>query len=169
MTNSSLPTDSSSTPCTQKQNLTEIRQKTIAAMIARGFSVKYVAKKLKISEDRIYHLFSEKNSVVNAEINRFLNEAFAASDRRLINLYDKALQKLDAMLSSSDKETQCRAIDRIIKIYLSRSAKNAVTIQQYFGTQSKEGQQDKEDRLNQLILQKRRERGLPDYPDPNDL
>lgn len=138
MTNSSLPTDSSCTPNAHIQRIPEIRQKTIAALIARGFSVKYVAKKLKISEDRIYHLFSDKNSLVNAEINRFLNEAFAASDRRLINLYNKALQKLDAMLSSPDEETQCRAIDRIIRIYLTRSAKNAVTIQQYFGIQSQE-------------------------------
>ena len=115
MTNSSLPTDSSCTPYAQMQGITEIRQKTIAALIARGFSVKYVAKKLKISESRIYHLFSDKNSLVNAQINRILNEAFAANDRRLINLYDKALQKLDAMLSSSDEDKQFRAIDRIIK------------------------------------------------------
>ena len=138
MTNSSLPTDSSSTPNAQIQGITEIRQKTIAALIARGFSVKYVAKKLKISESRIYHLFSEKNSLVNDEIYRILNDAFAASDYRLINLYNKALQKLDAMLSSPDEEKQCRAIDRIIKIFFARSSKNAVTIQQYFGIESQE-------------------------------
>ena len=98
MTNFSLPTDSSCTPNAQIEGIPEIRQKT--ALIARGFSVKYVAKKLKISESRIYHLFSDKNSLVNAEIYRILNEVFGASDYRLINLYDKALQKLDAMLSS---------------------------------------------------------------------
>ena len=158
MTNSSLSNHSSSTTGGQVQGITEIRQKTIAALIARGFSVKYVAKKLKISEDRIYHLFSDKNSLVNAEINRFFNDAFAASDRRLINLYDKALKKLDAMLSSSDEETQCRAIDRIIKIYLTRSTKNAVTIQQYFGIQSKE---EKGLTVDELVLKRSKERGLP--------
>jgi len=138
-------------------------------LIARGFSVKYVAKKLKMSESRIYHLLSDKDSFVNAEINRILNELFAGNDRRLVNLYNKALQKLDSMVSSSDEEKQFRAIDRIIKIYLSRSAKNAVTIQQHFGTQTKEEQQDPGKRLDEIIVQKRRERGLPDFPDEEDL
>jgi AcrR family transcriptional regulator len=157
------------TPPWEVQGVTEVRQRTIAAMIARGFSVKDIAKKLKMSESRIYHLLSSRDSTVNAEINRVLNELFADSDRRLINLYDKALQKLDSLLSSSDEEKQFRAIDRIKKIYLSRSAKNAVTIQQYFGTQAKEEQQDWKNRLDEIVLQKRRERGLPDYPNDNDL
>jgi DNA-binding CsgD family transcriptional regulator len=164
MANSSLTSHSPCTPRGQVQGITEIRQKTIAALIARGFSVKYVAKKLKISEDRIYHLCSEKNSLVNAEINRFLNEAFAASDRRLINLYDKALQKLDAMLSSSNAETQCRAIDRIIRIYLTRSAKNAVTIQQYFGIQSQEKKDGKMETVDEVIIRKAKERELAKKP-----
>jgi len=111
-----------------------------------------------MSESRIYHLLSDKDSFVNAEINRILNELFAGNDRRLVNLYNKALQKLDSMVSSSDEEKQFRAIDRIIKIYLSRSAKNAVTIQQHFGTQTKEEQQDPGKRLDEIIVQKRRER-----------
>lgn len=90
-------------------------------MISRGFSVKYVAKKLKISESRIYHLLSDKGSLVNAEINRILKERFADNDRRLINLFAKTLQKLDDMLSSHDEEKQFRAMDRIIKIYFTRS------------------------------------------------
>jgi AcrR family transcriptional regulator len=151
------------------QGITEIRQRTIAALIARGFSVKYVAKKLKMSESRIYHLLSDKNSLVNAEIARILGELFAGNDRRLINLYGKALQKLDNMLSSSDEEKQFRAIDRIIKIYLTRSAKNAVTIQQYFGIESQEEKQDKPETFDEIILRMRRERGLPDFPAPEDL
>ena len=161
MTNPSLTNDSSSNPSTQIQGITEIRQMSIAALIARGFSVKYVAKKLKISESRIYHLLSEKDSLVNAEINRILKDLFAGNDRRLVNLYDKALQKLDAMLSSSDEEKQFRAIDRIIKIYLARSTKNAVTIQQYFGIQSQQDENDFIKNIDDLIIKMRKERGLP--------
>jgi hypothetical protein len=161
MINSSPPTDSPSTANPHIQGITEIRQKTIAALIARGFSVKDVAKKLKISESRIYHLFCEKNSLVNDEIYRILSEAFAASDRRLINLYDKALQKLDAMLSSPDEKKQCHAIDRIIKIYVARSSKNGLTIQQYFGIES----QEEIETVDQMILRMRKERGLPP-PEP---
>jgi hypothetical protein len=167
MTNSSLPTDSTSNPGAQPQGITEIRQKNIAALIARGFSVKYVAKKLKMSESRIYHLLSEKDSLVNTEIHRILKQLFAGNDRRLVNLYDKVLEKLDSMLSSPDEEKQFRAIDRIIKIFLSRSTKNAVTIQQYFGIQS---QDEKEfiKSIEDLILKMRKERGLPDLPDNKD-
>lgn len=164
MANSSLTTHSSNTLDTQIQGKTDIRQMTIAAMIARGFSVKYVAKKLKISESRIYHLLSEKDSLVNTEIHRILKELFAGNDRHLINLYNKALQKLDNMLSSYDEEKQCRAIDRIIKIYLSRSAKNAVTIQQYFGIQPQD-EKDLIKDIDDLILKMRKERGLPWPPD----
>jgi hypothetical protein len=161
MTNPSLTNDSSSNPGAQIQGITEIRQMSIAALIARGFSVKYVAKKLKISESRIYHLLSEKDSLVNAEINRILKDLFAGNDRRLVNLYDKALQKLDAMLSSSDEEKQFRAIDRITKIYLSRSTKNAVTIQQYFGIQSQQDENDFIKNIEDLIIKMRKDRGLP--------
>jgi AcrR family transcriptional regulator len=165
MGNSSLPNDPSITPPAQTQGVTEIRQRTIAALIARGFSVKYVAKKLKISESRIYHLLSDKNSLVNAEINSILKDLFAGNDRRLVNLYDKVLEKLDAMLSSSDKEKQSRAIDRIIKIYLTRSAKNAVTIQQYFGIQTQEEKEGHRETMDEIILRMRKERGLPEIPD----
>ena len=55
---------------------------------------------------------------MNAEITRILSELFADNDRHLINLYSKALQKLDNMFSSSDEEKQYRAMDRIIKIFL---------------------------------------------------
>jgi hypothetical protein len=72
------------------------------------------------------------------------------------------------MLSSSDEETQCRAIDRIIKIYLARSAKNAVTIQQYFGIQSQEGGDDNIESIDEVILRRRKERGLDRSPDDGD-
>jgi AcrR family transcriptional regulator len=156
-------------PPWEVQGVTEVRQRTIAAMIARGFSVKQVAKKLKMSESRIYHLLSDRDSTVNAEINRISNELFAASDRRLINLYDKALQKLENMLSSSDEEKQFRAIDRIIRIFFARSGRNAVTIKQYFGIESQEEKQGKRETLDEMIIRMRRARGLPDFPEEQDL
>jgi len=163
--NPPITNDSSGTPSAQTQGITEIRQKNIAALLARGFSVKDVAKKLKMSESRIYHLLSDKDSLVNAEINRILNESFCAGDRRLISLYDKALEKLDSMLSSFDEEKQIRAIDRITKIYLSRSTKNWVTIQQYFGIAPPEEDDGRPKSIEELILQMRKERRLPVLPD----
>jgi hypothetical protein len=133
MANSFLPHDTSTTPDAQTHGTTEIRQKTIGKMIAQGLPVKYVAKKLDMSESRIYHLLSDKESIVNAEINRILEEMFTANDRYLVKLFNKTLENLDTMLSGSDKEKQFRAMDRIIKIYMARSAKNGVTVKQYFG------------------------------------
>lgn len=157
MTNSSVPTDSCSTPNAQTQGIPKIRQKTIAAMIARGFSPKYIAKKLKMSESRIYHLLSKKDSSINGEINDILNQLFATTDRQLINLYSKALQKLDDMLSSSDEEKQYRAMDRIIKIFFARTAKNAI-IQQYFCADPRSQQVGFN--IDEFILNRRKERGL---------
>ena len=154
-------------PHVKTKGKTKTNHTMIAALIARGFSVKYVAKKVKMSESRIYHLLCDKDSLVNAEIKRILTELFASADRHLINLYDKTLQKLDTMLSSSDEEKQFRAIDKIMKIYLSRSAKNAVTIQQYFGIQS-QNEKDFIKNIDDLILKMRKERGLPDLPDNKD-
>jgi hypothetical protein len=170
MANSSLTNDSSNTPGAQVEGVTKIRQMTIAAMIARGFSVKYVHKKLKMSESRIYHLLSDKDSLVNAEIKRIFNDLFASADRQLINLYNKALQKLDAMLSSSDEEKQYRAMDRIIKMFFARIAKNTI-IQQYFGDQPKQREFTIDDyilfgqKLKEMAEQRRKERGLDRSPD----
>ena len=144
---------------------TRVRQTKIAALIAQGDSVKDIAKKVNISESRIYHLLSDKDSFVNAQTNRILNEIFASNDRHLINTYRKALLKLDAMLSSSDEEKQYRAIDRIIKIYFTRTAKNA-NIQQYFGGQPQSQQLES---MDDIILKMRNERGLSDeHPDHMD-
>jgi len=166
MQNTSNSALSVKTPNAKINGKTKARQTKIAALIARGDSVKDIAKKVNMSESRIYHLLSEKDSFVNAEINRILNELFASNDRHLINIYRKALLKLDAMLSSSDEENQYRAIDRIIKIYFTRTAKNAI-IQQYFGGQPQT--EKPEPSMDEIILQKRKERGeLLEYPDHMD-
>jgi hypothetical protein len=147
---------------------TKAKHTMIAALIARGDSVKDVAKHVKMSESRIYHLLSDEDSFVSAEITRILNELFASNDRHLINIYRKVLQKLDTMLSSSEEEKQYRAIDRIIKIYFTRTAKNAI-IQQYFGGQP---QPQQIVNVDDIIVKMRKERGLswpPDHKDSSDF
>jgi len=160
MTNPLPNNGSCITPSTKTNGIPEIRQKAIAAMITRGFPVKHVARKLKISASRIYHLLSDGESVLNAEIRNILDDLFETGDVRLVNIYNKALEKLDAMLSSFDKKQQFQAIDRIIKIFLARSAKNPVSIQQYFGIRS---QENKPEDIDEMILRMRRERGLPEW------
>jgi len=173
MANSFLPNDPSTTPDAQTQGITEIRQKTIGKMIAKGLPVKYVAKKLHMSESRIYHLLSDKESIVNAEINRILEEMFTANDRYLVKLFNKTLENLDTMLSGKDKEKQFRAMDRIIKIYMARSAKNGVTVKQYFGLELPGGEREftgddyikYHRKVLDIVEKQRRERGLPSLED----
>ena len=173
MANSFLPHDTSTTPDAQTHGTTEIRQKTIGKMIAKGHPVKYIAKKLDMSESRIYHLLSDKESIVNAEINRILEQIFTANDRYLVMLFNKTLENLDTMLSGRDKEKQFRAMDRIIKIYMARSAKNGVTVKQYFGLELPGGEREftSDDyikyhrKLIENIEKQRRERGLPALQD----
>ncbi|MGZ6202890.1 MAG: hypothetical protein ACXWM6_15380, partial [Thermodesulfobacteriota bacterium] len=169
MANSFLPNDPSTSLDAQTQGIAEIRQKTIGKMIAKGLPVKYVAKKLHMSESRIYHLLSDKESIVNAEINRILGQIFTATDRYLVKLFNKTLENLDTMLSGRDKEKQFRAMDRIIKIYMARSAKNGVTVKQYFGIESPGGEREftlqdyiklGKKYVDNLIIEKRRQRGL---------
>jgi len=157
--NSSVPANG---PPQKVKGKTKAKHRMIAELIAHGFPVKDVAKKVNLSESQIYHLLSAKDSFVNVEIFRILNDLFAENDRHLIDLLSKALQKLDNMLSSSDEEKQFRAIDRIIKIFLSRSSKNPVSIQQYFGIESQEEEKETPD---EMILRMRKERGLPWPPD----
>ena len=142
MANSSLPNGSSTTPDAQTYGTTEIRQKNIGKMIAQGFLVKYVAKKLHMSESRIYHLLSDKESIVNAEINRILGQLFTGNDRHMVKLFNQTLEKLQTMLLSKNEEEQLRAMDRIIKIYMARSAKNGVTVKQYFGLEQPGGERE---------------------------
>ena len=172
MSNSSLPNGPSTTPDAQTHGTTEIRQKNIGKMIAQGFPVKYAAKKLHISESRIYHLLSDKESIVNAEINRILGEMFTANDRYLVKLFNITLQNLYTMLSGTDNEKQFRAMDRIIKIYMARSAKNGVTVKQYFGLEPPGGNREStiDDYINfgkkweKIIMEHRKQRGLELLP-----
>ena len=169
MANSCLPNGPPTTPDAQTHGTTEIRQKNIGKMIAHGFPVKYVAEKLHMSPSRIYHLLSDKESIVNAEINRILGQIFTATDRYLVKLFNETLENLDTMLSSPDKEKQFRAMDRIIKIYAARCTKNGVTVKQYFGIEPPAGKPEftMDDYINfgqklkNTIRQMQIERGLP--------
>ena len=159
--NPSDPGLSTNLPQAKIKGKTKAKHAMIAALIARGSSVKEVADKVNLSKDQIYHLLSDKDSFVNLEISRILSELFGENDLRLIDLYSKTLQKLDNMLSSSDEEKQLKAMDRIIKTFLAKWAKNRVTVQQYFGIES----QEEKETVDQMIMHMRKERGLPMWPD----
>ena len=122
MPNRSETDFSEKVPSGKIKGKTKAKHKMIAELIARGFSVKEVAKTVKLSESQISHLLSDEDSFVNREISRIISNFFAENDRLLVNLYNKALQKLDELLSSPKQKIQLQAIDRVFKILVARSA-----------------------------------------------
>ena len=134
------------------------KHKKVAFLLSMGYPVSIVAKETGLSESRIYHLLSDKDSFVNFEINRILNETLRTRDLLIGNLYFEALRHLDKMLESPDIKERDEAIDQIINLVLARRARNGHPIvTQYFGVQS-QGQQGSPESIDELIIRKRRER-----------
>jgi hypothetical protein len=139
----------------------QARHLKVATLVARGFPISFVAKEAGLSETRIYHLLADPDSFVNQEVHRILNDLFASNDRMLLNIYLKVLVKLDEDLSSDDPEVRGRAIDQVIKVYMTRTGKSGnPTIAQYINV-SGQGTTDFPANIDELIIQKRKERGLP--------
>ena len=155
------PTSTSGTYAGKPKGRIQVRYLKVAALIARGFPISFVAKEAGLSETRIYHLLADPDSFVNQEVHRILNELFASNDRTLLNLYLKVLVKLDEDLSSDDSDVRSKAIDQVIKVYLTRTGKSGnPTIAQYINV-SGQGTTDCLTNIDQLVIQRRKERGLP--------
>ena len=134
------------------------KHKKVAYLLAMGYPVPIVAKETGLSQSRLYHLLSDKDSFVNSEINRILNETLRTRDLLLGNLYFSILRHLDKMLESPDVKERDEAIDQIINLVLARRARSGHPIvTQYFSVQS-QGQQGSPESIDELIIRKRRER-----------
>ena len=83
-----LPLSTSGTAGKPKGRI-QARHLKVAALIARGFPISFVAKETRLSETRIYHLLADPDSFVNQEVHRILNDLFSSNDRTLLNLYLK--------------------------------------------------------------------------------
>jgi len=124
-----------------------------------GCPVPLVAKETGLSESRIYHLLSDKDSFVNSEINRILNETLRTRDLLLGNLYYNILRHLDKMLESPDVKERYEAIDQIINLVFARRARNGYPlISQYFV--QPQGKQGSPESIDDFIIQKSKERLL---------
>lgn len=138
------------------------KHKKVAFLLSMGYPVSIVAKETGLSESRIYHLLSDKDSFVNSEINRILNETLRTRDLLLGNLYHNILRHLDRMLESGDVKERDEAIDQIINLVMGKRTRNGhPLISQYFSVQS-QGKQGSPESIDDLIIRKRRERGLLD-------
>ena len=136
------------------------KHKRVAALLSMGLPVPLVAKETGLSESRIYHLLSDKNSFVNSEMNRVTEETLKTRNALLLNLYLEVLHHLDAMLESGDDKERDLAIDTILDLVLSRRGRNGQSfISQHFNFQS-QGNQGNPETVDEWIIQKSKEREL---------
>lgn len=136
------------------------KHKKVAFLLSMGYPIPIVARETGLSESRIYHLLSDKDSFVNSEINRILNEKLRTHDLMVGNLYFAALRHLDEMLESSDAKERDEAIDHIINLVMGKRMRSGHSlILQYFGFQP-QGKQGPPESIDDLVIQKSKERLL---------
>ncbi len=147
-----------------KKGKLSLRYKTIAEYAARGYSVDIISQVTGMTPSAIYRVL-DKNVLVWEEINRIMANMFAEGDRVLKNLYLKALYKLDERMNRP--ETEEDAIRKVMDVIGKRVASSGKEgekppiIQQFFQTGgSSEGPIVEGGTIDDLILKKRKERGL---------
>lgn len=144
------------------------RHEMVAQLACRGLDAKAIAEQVRLSPKRVREIL--RGEEVIREITRITAEMFREVDHHLVSLYQKALVKLDEHLESSNLEIQDKAMDRIFRFFQPKGdVKAKPLIAQFFSGGMQQGNEDLGKRLDQIVLQKRRERGLPDYPDEEDL
>jgi AcrR family transcriptional regulator len=136
-----------------------VKHRKLAALIARGMPISVAAEQAGLSRSRAYHLLADKDTLVNAEVERISNEMFQAQDALLLNLYRKSLEELESLLLSGTTREKLRAVDRIIKIFVERTGNiGSPVIQAVFGFQPKGHQNGIGPSMDDLVLEKARER-----------
>ena len=139
--------------------MVEARHRKLAGLVARGAPISVAAEQAGLSLGRAYHLLADKDSLVNAEVERVQNEIFQAQDALLLSLYRAALEELQMLLLSGNPRISLRAIDLILKIFMERTGNiRSPVIQQLFGFQPKRDQNGIEGSLDDWILEKAKER-----------
>ncbi len=145
-----------------KNGITRARLQRIAYLAAIGRSPQEIAKEVKLSLSHIYHLFSE-NRFIQEEIDNIQRERIARSDTVLDELVLKALQKLGEELESDDPRARSKAIDQVLKLWVSRIGPPDANR----GNRLKPVAEDQET-LEEIVIRNRLARGLPlDPPLPS--
>ncbi len=155
------------TPLEQRRGKIGIKYRRVAFLASKGLTSAVIAKDVNLSVDRVEKILQRLD--VFEEVKRHLKESFEGSERFKIVLLEKALVGLEEQLISGTPDQKKFAIAQILKLFqpVPGQEGNKTLIQQFFGEGN--ASQDAGKRLDEIILQKRRERGLPDYPDLSDL
>jgi predicted transcriptional regulator len=130
----------------------------VAQLASRGFETAVIAEEVRLTPNRVRQIL--RTEEVISEISRLAAERFEEGDRLLPTLYQEALAKLGQHLDSPNVEVQARAIDRVLKFYEPKDERGRPLVAQFFAGVH-ESQEEREESLDEIILRKRQERGLP--------
>lgn len=148
-----------------------IRNRRIAEMAARGWSPEEIAKEVKLRQDRVYEIL--KTDEVWEFVKDIIKNIFSEGDRVLAFLYKKALKGLDDDLLSNDADIRKSAREQVLKFLVRDGGEKSHIsfIQQVYTNKGEPGGSVVES-IDDLILQKRKERGLsvePNNPDEIEM
>lgn len=150
-----LPVKKEETKKPVKKGKLSLKYKTVAEFAARGYPVEIIAQRVNMTVSNIYRIL-ETNELVWQEMNIIQKRIFAEEDRFLRRLRDKALKKLEQRLD--DPDTEADAILKILTTTGKTTEKGKPQIVQFFG--GGQGGGPIEQTIDQIILQRRKERGL---------
>lgn len=137
----------------------KILYRRIAELAARGYSAEQIAREVNRSVMRVRMILDKPE--IYEEIKNIVKERFEEGDRLLSYLYKKALKELDVALDSDNFEIKDRAIEKVLKMMgYGKTPEGGVRVFQFFGQGSNKGFIES---IDDLILQKRKERGLLEY------
>jgi hypothetical protein len=144
----------------------------IAEMAARGFSPEQIAHDVGRTRARVYEIL--KTDEVWEEVKDRIRDTFSEGDRVLAYLYKKAMLGLDTDLSSTDPEIRKAARADIFRQWGygrdkgGEGERTSISLfQQIFTGRAGTSTGSVVQSIDDLILQKRKDRGLPAYP-PED-
>lgn len=144
------------------------KHRLIGDLASRGWTAQMISKELHVHYKTVMEVLKREEVIEYTNI--IVRNLFLDADRLLINLFMKALIILDQQLDSTDPGLRDKALDRILNFFQTKGAdaKGRPLIAQFFSGMQQEDQ-DVGNRLDRIILEKRRQRGLPDFPAEEDL
>lgn len=147
----------------KRKGLVGLKYQTIAELLSRGATVKIIAEEIGITTKSLYNILHDKPEIIE-EAYRLVKERHKQSDFLLVDLYRTALEKIQEHLQSGDKDIEEQAIAKVLSLTKPpKDGEARAVVNQFFSgiTESSTDGKETEETLDEIILRKRKERGLP--------
>jgi hypothetical protein len=140
------------------------KHRLIADLACRGWTAQRIAKELGVHHKTVVEVLKRQEVIEYVSVT--VTNLFQDCDRMLLNVFMKAILILDQQLDSTDAGVRDRAVDKTLKFFQATKGADGRAkplIAQFFSNTGKDEQkvEEEEESLDDTILRKRRERGLP--------